>query len=229
MRPNPSFKPSPNGVSRGPGRRYAVHFRQPGPRATPSVPAELERWASYQSIAPVPTPLSLRYANPDDATALAALASTTFSDTYQGLDDPREIADYVAGNFNLPTIHALIRDPAATTLLAEIGVALAGYAVLVRTEPPACVPEPAPTELVRFYLAEQFIGNGFGAQLMSAVHREALRQSAQTIWLGVHARNVRAVRFYERRGFTKRGGKEFLFGGRIYIDPIYASAVRDDG
>ena len=37
--PNPSFKPSPNGVPRGPGRRYAVHFRQPGPRVPPSVPA----------------------------------------------------------------------------------------------------------------------------------------------------------------------------------------------
>ena len=37
--PNPSFKPSPNGVPRGPGRRYAVHFRQPGPRGTPLVPA----------------------------------------------------------------------------------------------------------------------------------------------------------------------------------------------
>ena len=37
--PNPSFKPSPNGVPRGPGRRYAVHFRQPGPRVTPLVPS----------------------------------------------------------------------------------------------------------------------------------------------------------------------------------------------
>ena len=39
VRPNPSFKPSPNGVPRGPGWRYAVHFRQPGPRVTPLVPA----------------------------------------------------------------------------------------------------------------------------------------------------------------------------------------------
>ena len=37
--PNPSFKPSPNGVPRGPGWRYAVHFRHPGPRVTPLVPA----------------------------------------------------------------------------------------------------------------------------------------------------------------------------------------------
>ena len=37
--PNTSLKLSPNGGSRGPGRRYAVHFRQPGPRVPPSVPA----------------------------------------------------------------------------------------------------------------------------------------------------------------------------------------------
>ena len=39
VRPNPSFKPSTNGAPRGPGRRYPVHFRQPGPRGTPLVPS----------------------------------------------------------------------------------------------------------------------------------------------------------------------------------------------
>ena len=39
LMPNPSFKPSTNGVPRGPGRRYRVHFRRPGPRVTPLVPA----------------------------------------------------------------------------------------------------------------------------------------------------------------------------------------------
>ena len=37
-RPNPSLKLSPNGGPRGPGRRYPVHFRQPGPRVPPLVP-----------------------------------------------------------------------------------------------------------------------------------------------------------------------------------------------
>ena len=37
--PNPSFKPSPNGVPRRPGLRYCVHLRSPGPRVTPLVPA----------------------------------------------------------------------------------------------------------------------------------------------------------------------------------------------
>jgi len=37
--PNPSFKPSPNGMPPGPGHRYGVHFLWPGPGVMPSVPA----------------------------------------------------------------------------------------------------------------------------------------------------------------------------------------------
>lgn len=36
--PNPSLKGSTNGMPPAPGRRYAVHFRQPGAGAMPSVP-----------------------------------------------------------------------------------------------------------------------------------------------------------------------------------------------
>ena len=41
--PNHSVKASPNGMPPGPGRRYAVHFRQPGPGVMPSAPPYLER------------------------------------------------------------------------------------------------------------------------------------------------------------------------------------------
>jgi ribosomal protein S18 acetylase RimI-like enzyme len=40
-----------------------------------------------------------------------------------------------------------------------------------------------------------------------------MTSSVSPIRLGVYDRNVRAVRFYEKFGFTKRGGREFLFGG----------------
>lgn len=62
---------------------------------------------------------------------------------------------------------------------------------------------------------------------MLAVQEEARRLGAATLWLSVYDRNVRAVTFYERFGFTRVGGKEFLFGGRVYIDPVYAAPVRN--
>ena len=41
--PNPSLEARPNGRPPGPGRRYAVHFRQPGSGVLPLVPPQLER------------------------------------------------------------------------------------------------------------------------------------------------------------------------------------------
>ena len=174
----------------------------------------------------MPTALLIRHAQPDDAAALAAFAAQAFTDTYRGLDDPQEIADYVAEHFQPGVMHGVIRDPACTTLLACVGEQLAGYAVLKAEPAPGCVTGPAPLQLWRIYLGAGFIGQGLGGQLMAAVHEQARRRAAQTLWLGVYDRNVRAVAFYERFGFAKVGGREFLFGGRIYIDPIYAAAVR---
>lgn len=169
---------------------------------------------------------TIRPATPEDATPLASFAAQAFTDTYRGLDDPQEIADYVAEHFQPGIMAGVITDPGCTTLLACVGQQLAGYAILKAGPAPDCVTAPAPLQLWRIYLGEGFIGQGLGARLMHEVHVHARRRGAQTLWLGVYDRNVRAVAFYERFGFAKVGGKEFLFGGRIYIDPIYAAPVR---
>lgn len=170
-------------------------------------------------------PLTIRQATPEDAALLASFATQAFTDTYRGLDDPQEIADYVAEHFTPEVVAGVIEDPACSTLLAWVGEQLAGYAV-VRAEPaPGCVAGPAPLQLWRLYLGEGFIGQGLGARLMAAVHAEARKRGAQTLWLGVYDRNLRAVAFYKRFGFVQVGGKEFLFGGRTYLDPIYAAPV----
>jgi GNAT superfamily N-acetyltransferase len=170
-------------------------------------------------------PPDIRPAAPEDAATLAAFGAPAFTDTYRDISDAQEIADYVAEHFRPDVIARVILDPACTTLLAWAGEQLAGYAIVKATPAPPCVTGPTPIELSRLYLGEGFIGQGLGGRLMRAVHAEARRRGAGTLWLGVYDRNVRAVEFYERVGFTKVGGKEFLFGGRIYIDPIYAAAV----
>lgn len=172
---------------------------------------------------------TIRPATADDAAALACFAAQAFADTYRELSDAQEIADYVAEHFQPGVMAGVIQDPACTTLLAWVGGRLAGYAILKAEAAPACVAGPAPLKLWRLYLGAGFIGQGLGARLMQAVHAQAHRQGARTLWLGVYDRNVRAVRFYERFGFAKVGGQEFLFGGQVYIDPVYAAAVQEGG
>jgi len=168
----------------------------------------------------------IRHALPEDAAALAAFAAQAFTATYRELDDPQEIADYCAEHFVPGVMAAVIEDPACTVLLAHVGGELAGYAIVKARAAPACVTGPAPMQLWRLYLGAGFIGQGLGARLMDEVHAQARQRGAATLWLGVYDRNVRAVAFYERFGFTQVGGQEFLFGGQIYIDPVYAAAVR---
>lgn len=177
-------------------------------------------------IVGMPPPPAIRFATAGDAPLLAAFAAQAFTDTYRELSDPQEIADYVAEHFRPEVMAGVIADPACTTLLARVGERLAGYAVLSAEPPPDCVAGPAPLKLWRIYLGTGFIGQGLGARLMRAVHEQAYRRGARTLWLGVYDRNVRAVAFYERFGFAKVGGQEFLFGGEIYVDPVYAAAVR---
>lgn len=161
-----------------------------------------------------------------DAAALATFAAQAFADTYRGLDDEQEIADYVAEHFRPEVLAAVIGDPACTTLLVRVDEELAGYAILRVKPAPACVTSSDPLQLWRLYLGQRFIGQGLGARLMAAVHAEARRRGACSLWLGVYDRNVRAVEFYGRFGFTQVGTDKFLFGGRLYDDPIYAAAVR---
>ena len=174
-------------------------------------------------------PPTIRHAIPEDAPLLASFAAQAFTDTYRELSDAQEIADYVAEHFQPGVMATIIADPGCTVLLAWVGEQLAGYAILKAEPAPGCVTGPAPLKLWRIYLGAAFVGQGLGARLMQAVHEQARRRGARTLWLGVYDRNVRAVGFYERCGFAKVGGQEFLFGGQIYVDPVYATAVSEKG
>lgn len=175
----------------------------------------------------MPTTPLFRLATAEDAAPLAAFAAQAFTDTYRDLDDAQEIADYVAEHFQPEVVTGVIHDAACTTMLMALGDQLAGYAILRDTPPPSCVTGPRPMQLWRLYLGQGFIGQGLGTRLMAEANAKARQRGARTLWLGVYDRNLRAVEFYGRCGFVRVGAKEFLFGGRLYADPIYAATVRE--
>lgn len=172
--------------------------------------------------------LRIRRAEPADAARLASFATEAFRDAYRGLDEPADIEAYVGEHFLPELMEAVISTPGTTTLLGEAGSHLAGYAILRREAAPDCVTGPDPLQLWRLYLGKAFIGQGYGADFMLAVHAEARRQGARTLWLGVYDRNIRAVAFYERFGMRKVGSRAFLFAGKSYTDPVYAGPVLDE-
>lgn len=151
---------------------------------------------------------------------LATLAAAAFRDTFAADNDPRDMADYLAGAFGPALQRAELADPSVTVLLAERGGAVAGYAMLVEGSAAPCVRSAGALEIARLYSVKASIGTGVGSALMRACLDEATSRGRDALWLGVWERNHRAIAFYERWGFTDVGSQPFTLGSDVQTDRV---------
>ena len=168
----------------------------------------------------------MRRAAPADAVALAAMASTAFTDTFGAHNDPRDMADYLAKSFGESVQRAELADPGSTVWLAEHEGEPAGYAMLRDGPPPECVSVHDAIEIARLYVVKRFIGAGIGALLMRRCIEEASARGNDAIWLGVWEHNVRAIAFYERWEFVDVGSLAFMLGRDRQTDRVMVRRMR---
>jgi ribosomal protein S18 acetylase RimI-like enzyme len=171
-------------------------------------------------------PLAIRPAVPDDAAALAALAERTFRETYATMCRADDLEAYIAAHFGAARQREELEDAAMTTLLAtERGGVLAGYGQLRHGEAPAVVAGARPAEVARFYVDRPWQGRGVASALMTACLTTLARGGADAAWLGVFRANARAVRFYEKCGFTVVGLTTFTMGSDVQDDYVMARSL----
>lgn len=156
--------------------------------------------------------ITVHRALPEDCRMLSALGRETFADSFGADNYPQDMADYLQQSFS-PKIQALeMAEPSSCFLIARAGRQPVGYSRLVEAPAPACINAPRPIKIERFYAHKQWIGCGVGAALMRACIAEANARACDAIWLGVWEKNDRAIRFYRRWGFSKKGTQTFVLG-----------------
>jgi GNAT superfamily N-acetyltransferase len=156
--------------------------------------------------------LTIRRGVVEDAELLSELGARTFSETFAADNTDEDLAEYIGTAFNVAQQTAELEDPASTFLIAEIDGRAAGYAMLRDGEPEQGVEGANPIELVRLYVAREWLGRGLGQQLMRACLDEARQAGHATIWLGVWERNERAQAFYRKWNFRPVGEHMFQLG-----------------
>jgi ribosomal protein S18 acetylase RimI-like enzyme len=167
---------------------------------------------------PVPAPIRIRPAHPEDNQLLFELGAETFSDAFGRDNTPHDMELYLTSAFS-PEIQAgELADPSSLFLIAEVHGQPAGYARLLEGRPPAQVTGPRPIEIVRLYARTQWIGRGVGTVLMQACLAESKARGCDTIWLGVWEMNRRAIAFYQKWGFRQVGSHQFLLGDDLQTD-----------
>lgn len=164
----------------------------------------------------------VRSAVADDATALSALATRVFRETY-GVALPEAIlAPYLARTFSPAAFQLMIADPEEMVWVAIVDGQLSGYAKLVIAPLPSDRHRSAAVELHTLYIDRQHRGSGLGKALLGQALAWAHSQEYAIMWLCVWQKNDEARTFYARLGFVIVGTTAVPVDGVVFHDWVMA-------
>jgi ribosomal protein S18 acetylase RimI-like enzyme len=176
--------------------------------------------------------MTVRPATPADAAALAEVAAATFGLACPPHAPPEAVAAFVAEQLAESSFSAHLADPERVILVDDPGggVPLRGYTMLVLTESTdpdvlSAVRIRPTSELSKCYVRQDDHGRGTAAALLTRTIEVARARGAAGMWLGTNVANARAIRFYEKHGFTRVGAKRFKLGDEYEHDHVLELAL----
>jgi ribosomal protein S18 acetylase RimI-like enzyme len=164
--------------------------------------------------------LNIRIADFSDAANLTVLKQQVWVATYAVEGLRSEFSDYLLAEFTLANEMALLGNPEKKTLIAELNGHIIGCAVVDFN---AEVPLPAVgniPEIAVLYVLERFTGMGFGKILLQKSLQLINESGFNAAWLTVYHKNLRAIKFYNKSGFTDIGKTFFEMQGNQYENRV---------
>lgn len=154
----------------------------------------------------------IRVAQASDSKNLAALAESTFRDTFSESNTKEDMDLHCRTSYSEAIQLDEIINTNLITLLCESDGELVGFAQVRWGTAPSCVGAKNPGEIQRLYVSKKWHGRGLAQDLMKACILEIEKHGSDVVWLGVWERNPRAIAFYKKFGFVKVGDHVFPLG-----------------
>jgi GNAT superfamily N-acetyltransferase len=164
-----------------------------------------------------------RNAGPEDAATLDRIFDSSFCGTFGHLYSSEDLHAFLS-SFGIADWEEQLRNPSFAFRLAEVDGEAAGYVKLGPLKIPV---EPnGPALLIdQFYILKEHHGTGIASVLMDWAVGEARERGARELYLTVFVENHRALRFYDRHGFTAVGRYDFMVGNHADEDVIMRKAL----
>lgn len=164
--------------------------------------------------------LRVRTCSPGDEHSLALLGQATFIETYAGLLAWQDMLTHCASHHSPAFYRSWLEDKAARIwmLETETSAAPVGYLALTLASLPAAERSDADLEIQRIYMLERYHDQAAGTQLLAEALQHAQAEGSARLWAADHAKNERALKFYERAGFGTREEYRFRIGDGEYQD-----------
>ena len=162
--------------------------------------------------------VSIRPVSPADLKILVDLSRKVFFDSFNHLNTPDNMKEYMDRAFNPEQLLSELRNPMSEFYFVTVDDTIAGYLKLNKDTAQSDIRDETSLEIERIYVDQAFQGKGLGAILMTKAVERAKDLNLQYIWLGVWEKNTDAKRFYERHGFVEFGNHEFKMGDDVQTD-----------
>lgn len=166
-------------------------------------------------------------ATEDDLPTVAALADTIWRQHYPGIISDAQI-DYMLGEMYAPEALREFVDARHRGLdLLTVDGTPAGFAAYYVTA------EAGVMKLDKLYVLQAYHGSGYGRLLIDHVARRARALGCETLTLNVNKYNARAIRAYEKSGFSVQDavkadiGNGFVMDDFIMVKPLTHDSRRE--
>jgi len=155
----------------------------------------------------------IRRAQAADAVPLAALAGTTFADTFGHLYPPEDLAAFITHYQSVETYARVLADPDVGVWLADVDDNdCVGFVSAGRCKLPVQDMHPGAGVIRQLYVLNAFQKHGLGSRLLQVALTWLDERKFEPLYVGVWSENHGAQRLYERYGFSKCGEYEFPVG-----------------
>ncbi|ASZ12138.1 GNAT family N-acetyltransferase [Chitinophaga pendula] len=157
---------------------------------------------------------------------LQRISIQTFVDTFASHNAERDMAQYLEESFSQEKLMAELGDAGSAFYFARSGEQVIGYVKINTGAAQTEVLGDRALEIERIYVRKEYHGKNIGQLLYEQAFRIAREKDMDFVWLGVWEKNARALRFYEKNGFSPFGQHIFRLGGDDQIDILVKKTLK---
>lgn len=155
-----------------------------------------------------------------DLNELLIVAAKTFYDTFSEVNTEEDMKMYLAEHFTFEKLSSEFNNPNSEFYIATLNDRITGY-LKINFEPAQTESNQNNTiEIERIYVLKEFQGHKVGNLLLDKAFEAAKQKKINFVWLGVWEKNVKAISFYKKNGFTESGRHLFKLGTEEQTDII---------
>nr|WP_315423454.1 GNAT family N-acetyltransferase [uncultured Pedobacter sp.] len=153
-----------------------------------------------------------------DLKKLQEIGRTTFSEAFAEVNTEENMKDYLEKGFSEEKLKGELSNQDSQVYFALLDGKAIGYLKINIGQAQTEKLNLDALEIERIYLLKAFYGQKVGQLLYQKAIDIALDMQASYVWLGVWEENYRALRFYEKNGFSPFGKHKFWLGGDEQTD-----------